>query len=243
MFFEDFLNTIDGYFDYFVNFPEILTELVNQKFADHFRANRVDNIALLPPEVKLLVNVMGKLNADKKDVEFVNFYDSFFVLDLYHLKKSKKSQRVQAEALRQALEQYQFEGDGKFVWFIPDGFMASLTEIERERDRTGEGYFSHESICVLNTSEIDTRCQLEVFYENDPEENNFECEFEVKAKQSLHYRLDKLKDDNGNPLIRKDSPVSYKITSYDARVVVQGSRILTSGEDSEFASFGTVMGW
>jgi hypothetical protein len=55
--------------------------------------------------------------------------------------------------------------------------------------------------------------------------------------------LDKLKDVNGEPLIAKDAPVSYKITSLDSRIVVQGSRILTSGEDSIFASFGTVMAW
>jgi hypothetical protein len=48
---------------------------------------------------------------------------------------------------------------------------------------------------------------------------------------------------NGEPLIAKDAPVSYKITSLDSRIVVQGSRILTSGEDSIFASFGTVMAW
>ena len=58
-----------------------------------------------------------------------------------------------------------------------------------------------------------------------------------------NYRLDKLKNENGEPLIAKDAPVSYKITSRDARVVVQGSRILTSGENSIFASFGTVMAW
>ena len=59
----------------------------------------------------------------------------------------------------------------------------------------------------------------------------------------MHYRLDKLKAENDDPLIAKDQPTSYKITSLSAKVVVQGSRILTSGDHSEFASFGTVIAW
>jgi len=241
MFFENFLNTIYDYLS-FLDIPEILTELVNQSFDAQFQIYHINSVAVLPPEVKLLINVTGKLKKEKKEIEHIKFFDSFFVVDLYNLRRSGKPLKEQGKILEQALELYHFEGDGKYIWVVPDGFMASLTDIEKERERTEKGYFSHESICVLNTSDIDTKCKLEVFYEDNPEKNNFEYEFKVKAKQSLHYRLDKLKD-NGESLIRKDSPVSYKITSYGARVVVQGSRILTSGEKSEFASFGTVMGW
>jgi hypothetical protein len=140
------------------------------------------------------------------------------------------------------LAAYDLDGDGAHVWIVPDGFMASLSPVEEIWEADGGGYFSHESMCVLNTSARATRCTLEVFFE-DEAMAPFTHSFSVAAHQSAHYRLDKLKDDDGEPLIPKDSPVSYKITSLDTPVVVQGSRILTSGRSSEFGSFGTAMGW
>lgn len=242
MFFESFLNTIEKYLNILEDAKEV-SALVNKKFRDRLQANHIENATVLSPIPRLIVDVIGKLKPVQEELEFVSFYDSFFMVDVYRLKNSGKSHKDIAELLKKSVKQYLFEGDGKYVWIIPDGFMASLTEVEKEREESGDGYFSHESVCVINTSDYNTRCKLEVFYEENPEENNFECEFEVRAKQSLHYRLDKLKDESRNPLIKKDLPVSYKITSLDARIVVQGSRILTSGKDSEFASFGTVMGW
>jgi len=146
------------------------------------------------------------------------------------------------DQLNAILAAYDLDGDGAHVWIIPDGFMASLSPVEEIWEGEGGGYFSHESMCVLNTSARPTRCTLEVFFE-DPERDPFTHAFDVAAHQSSHYRLDKLKADDGSPLIPKDCPVSYKITSLDTPVVVQGSRILTSGRGSEFGSFGTAMGW
>ncbi len=140
------------------------------------------------------------------------------------------------------LAAYDLDGDGAHVWIVPDGFLASLSPVEDIWEADGGGYFSHESMCVLNTSSRATRCTLEVFFE-DESMPPFSHAFSVDAHQSAHYRLDRLKDDAGEPLIPKDSPVSYKITSLDTPVVVQGSRILTSGRSSEFGSFGTAMAW
>ena len=146
------------------------------------------------------------------------------------------------EQLAEILKHYAMDGDGAYVWLVPDGYLAGLSAVEQIWASEGGGYFAHESICVLNTGGRATRCRLDVFYENLEHDDVSSC-FDVGSRRSVHYRLDKLVDANGNPLITKDAPVGYRITSLDTRVVVQGSRILTSGRGSEFASFGTAIAW
>jgi len=182
----------------------------------------------------LHLNVRGTLKQENP-ITGIRFYPRSFVVSLDKVTKNP-------ELIAEALTCYSSDGDGAYVWIVPDGYMAALTPAEKEWEAHGGGYFSHESICISNTADSDTRCLLEVLYE-DPTLENVSCEFEVPAHRSVHYRLDQLKREDGEPLIAKDAPVSYKITSRDTRVVVQGSRILTSGENSVFASFGTVMAW
>lgn len=146
------------------------------------------------------------------------------------------------EQLASLLLAYEPDGDGSYVWFVPDGYMASLSAVEQVWEKHGGGYFSHESLCVLNTANRPTRCRVEAFYE-DPALPSVSSDFVVAAKQSLHYRLDKLRARDDSPLIAKNAPTSYKLTSFDTRVIVQASRILTSGRSSEFGSFGTTMAW
>ena len=212
---------------------ETLTTLLNDAFGDWLASQGVSHLVMLGDNT-LCLNVRGEL----KHTTFVNGIKTrsrFLVISLDKVNDNP-------EAIAEALSSYTSDGDGAYVWIIPDGYMAALTPAEQEWEQHGGGYFSHESICISNTADRDTRCLLEVLYEDSTMEN-VSCEFEVPAHRSVHYRLDKLKDANGEPLIAKDAPVSYKITSRDARVVVQGSRILTSGENSIFASFGTVMAW
>ncbi|MCY3024570.1 MAG: sensory rhodopsin transducer, partial [Planctomycetota bacterium] len=133
-------------------------------------------------------------------------------------------------------------GDGAYVWIVPDGYMAALSAHEKRWEREGGGYFSHESMCVQNTGARPTRCELTVYFEA-PKRGVLRHAFEVPAQRSIHLRLDKIPGMRGEPFIPKSTPVGYKIVSRDAPVVVQGSRILTSGCDSEFASFGTAMAW
>jgi hypothetical protein len=147
-----------------------------------------------------------------------------------------------AKALESALAAYVPEGDGAHVWIVPDGYMAALSPNEKRWARKGGGYFSHESMCVQNTSVRATRCELTVYFEA-PGRKVLRHAFEVPAQRSIHLRLDKIPGMRGEPFIPKSTPVGYKIVSFDAPVVVQGSRILTSGKNSEFASFGTTMAW
>ena len=230
--FGQLLTTIQDYKQSILDL-ETLTTLLNDAFSDWLASQGVSHLMMLGDNT-LCLNVRGEL----KHTAFVNgikMNSRFFVVSLDQVNDNP-------ETITDALKCYSSDGDGAYVWIVPDGYMAALTPAEQEWEAHGGGYFSHESICISNTADRGTSCLLEVLYE-DPTLENVSCEFEVPAHRSVHYRLDQLKTENGEPLIAKDAPVSYKITSRDARVVVQGSRILTSGENSVFASFGTVMAW
>ena len=233
MTFGTLLATIQDYKEVGVPHLEPLTTLLNDAFGDWLASQGVSYLMMLGDNT-LCLNVRGELKHTPL-VKGIKTHSRFLVISLDQVDDNP-------EAIADALKSYTSEGDGAYVWVIPDGYMAALTPAEQEWEEHGGGYFSHESICISNTADIDTRCVLEVLYEDITLEN-VSCEFDVPAHRSVHYRLDKLKDANGEPLIVKDAPVSYKITSRDARIVVQGSRILTSGENSAFASFGTVMAW
>ncbi len=233
MTFDTVMKTVDNYREAGLVHLGTLTELLNNTFGDWLASHGISRIDMLSVTC-LCVTVQGELK-QKTSVPGINLYPRFFVIDREEIHKHP-------EAIAQALKCYSSDGDGAYLWIIPDGYMAALTPKEQTWEAHGGGYFSHESICISNTADRETHCLLDVLYEDTALEN-VSCEFEVPAHRSVHYRLDKLKNENGDPLIVKDAPVSYKITSRDTRIVVQGSRILTSGENSMFASFGTVMAW
>ena len=231
--FGQLLTTIQDYKLSGISNLETLSTLLNDTFGDWLASQGVSHLMMLGDNTVCL-NVRGELK-HTTSIDGIKTHSRFLMISLDKVNDNP-------DAITDALKNYTSDGDGAYVWIVPDGYMAALTPAEQEWEAHGGGYFSHESICISNTADNDTRCLLEVLYE-DPALENVSCEFEVPAHRSVHYRLDQLKDENGEPLIAKDAPVSYKITSRDARVVVQGSRILTSGENSMFASFGTVMAW
>ena len=233
MTYDILLATIREYKHASITDIDTLTTLLNDTFKDWLKSQGISHLQIVD-ENRLCLNVMGQLK-EHNPSKGIQLFSRFLVISL-------NEDAANPEAITDALQSYTSEGDGAFVWIIPDGYMAGLTAAEQKWEQHGGGYFSHESICISNTADIDTSCLLEVLYE-DTEMENVSCEFDVPAHRSVHYRLDKLKDTNDDPLIAKDAPVSYKITSRDARIVVQGSRILTSGDNSIFASFGTVMAW
>ena len=230
--FGQLLTTIQDYKQSILEL-DTLTTLLNDTFGDWLASQGVSHLMMLGDNT-LCLNVRGELKHTAL-VDGIKTRSRFLVISLDKVNDNP-------EAITDALKCYSSDGDGAYVWIVPDGYMAALTPSEQEWEVHGGGYFSHESICISNTADKDTRCLLEVLYE-DPTLENVSCEFEVPVHRSVHYRLDMLKTENGDPLIAKDAPVSYKITSRDTRIVVQGSRILTSGENSTFASFGTVMAW
>ena len=233
MTFGQLLTTIQDYKQAGISNLETLTTLLNDTLGDWLASQGVSCLVMLGDNTVCL-NVRGELK-HATSINGIKTRSRCLIISLDKVEENP-------EAIADALKCYSSDGDGAYVWIVPDGYMAALTPAEQEWEAHGGGYFSHESICISNTADRDTSCLLEVLYE-DPALENVSCEFEVQAHRSVHYRLDKLKREDGEPLIAKDAPVSYKITSRDTRVVVQGSRILTSGENSTFASFGTVMAW
>lgn len=233
MTFDDLFKTIREFQYSGIDNLHTISRLLNDVYGDWLNSQRVSHLEMLGQHT-ICLNVMGQLQHDNPP-KGISLRSRFLNISLDGIKENP-------ESVTKALNCYASDGDGAYVWVIPDGYMAGLTDAEQEWEEQGGGYFSHESICISNTADITTRCLLEVLYE-DTSMENVSCEFDVPEHRSVHYRLDKLKDENGEPLIAKDAPVSYKLTSRDARIVVQGSRILTSGENSMFASFGTVMAW
>ena len=232
-----FRTLLEGLADYAACDDDARTDLLNDRMHACFAACGLGRLAVSGDSV--VVNIRGTLREDSTATPAgVTLGASSFSIHVPALVVAGDGY----DELRTILAAYDLHGDGAHVWIIPDGFMASLSPVEDIWEAEGGGYFSHESMCVLNTSARPTRCTLEVFFE-DASRAPFTHAFEVAAHQSSHYRLDKLKADDGSPLIPKDCPVSYKITSLDTPVVVQGSRILTSGRGSEFGSFGTAMAW
>lgn len=228
---------LDGLADYDRCADDAKTDLLNDRMRACFAACGLGRLAVAGDAV--VINVRGKrTDASTPMPAGVTPGTSSFHVDTSVFEPDGDGYAQ----LRAVLAAYDMDGDGAHVWIVPDGFMASLSPVEEIWEGEGGGYFSHESMCVLNTSARPTRCTLEVFFE-DASRPPFTHAFDVAPHQSSHYRLDKLKDEDGSPLIPKDCPVSYKITSLDTPVVVQGSRILTSGRGSEFGSFGTAMAW
>ncbi|SVB57139.1 uncharacterized protein METZ01_LOCUS209993 [marine metagenome] len=238
MSFTKLLNTIRDY-SHEIDDLQTVNVLVNSAFKGWIASKGIGQVVVLESG-KIIMNINGQFNPEASQISFrgITNYNNFISVDIEQFTSPEEV----SEAIEKILKSYFSEGDGAYVWIVPDGYMASLTKEEKEWEVGGGGYFSHESICVSNTSDFDTVCTIEVLYE-DADHQNTSCEFEVGGHRSVHYRLDKLKAENNDPLIAKDQPTSYKITSLSAKVVVQGSRILTSGDHSEFASFGTVIAW
>ena len=187
MTFGTLLETIRDYQNAGVSNTETLTTLLNDTFGDWLASHGVSQLVMLE-ENKLCLNVTGALE-HANSVNGIESYSRFLVVELDEVTENP-------EAIAEALKSYTSDGDGAYVWIIPDGYMAALTPAEQESEAHGGGYFSHESICISNTADRNTRCLLEVLYE-DPDLENVSCEFGVPAHRSVHYRLDKLKDANG----------------------------------------------
>ncbi|HET6382942.1 MAG TPA: sensory rhodopsin transducer [Armatimonadota bacterium] len=109
------------------------------------------------------------------------------------------------------------EGHGYRFWVVPDGYLASSPGVPPGPS----GYFSHESVCILNDGDRPAGCKLHLYFENrDPV---LGIPFEVGARRSLHLRLDQVKDHAGQ-LLPRDLPYSLTVES-DSNIVVQHSRL------------------
>ena len=104
---------------------------------------------------------------------------------------------------------------GKKTWLIPDTYLNSISKNEN---------ISHESVCVVNTSDADAVIKLTLFFEDREKRDDFESF--CGAGKTHHIRLDKIRSKNGEPIPR-DVPYAILIES-SVEIVVQYSRLDTS---------------
>ena len=107
---------------------------------------------------------------------------------------------------------------GKKTWLIPDTYLNSVSKNQSP---------SHESVCVLNTSEVDAKIKLTLFFEDREKRDDFESF--CWAGKTHHIRLDKIRSKSGEP-IPKDAPYAILLES-NVEVVVQYSRLDTSAAE------------
>ncbi|MGQ9628911.1 MAG: sensory rhodopsin transducer [bacterium] len=127
-------------------------------------------------------------------------------------------------------------GEGAKVWIIPDGYLPTLSAEDKKKQRSGKGYFSHESICVVNTGTEDAHLKIDIYFED--REPIRDIPVTVGGERSLHIRLDK-PEMIGGQTIPTGVPYSIRVRS-DRNIVVQHSRLDTT--QSRLALF-TTMGY
>lgn len=105
---------------------------------------------------------------------------------------------------------------GKKTWLIPDCYLNSVSKNES---------VSHEAICVINTTDVDAKIELTLYYED---RDKIEGEFvsECKAGRTHHIRLDRIVSKNGEKIAR-DVPYAMLVEA-NTEIVVQYSRLDTS---------------
>ena len=107
---------------------------------------------------------------------------------------------------------------GKKAWLIPDTYLNSISKNKNP---------SHESVCVVNTSDTDAKIKLTLFFEDREKRDDFESF--CGAGKTHHIRLDKIKSTAGAPIPR-DVPYAILLES-SVEVVVQYSRLDTSAAE------------
>ena len=108
---------------------------------------------------------------------------------------------------------------GQKTWLIPDTFLNSVSKTTMP---------SHESICVLNTSDTDAVIKFTFYYE-DAEPR---CDFEsfCAARRTHHVRMDKLVSKETGERVPMNVPYAVLVES-NVEIVVQYSRLDTSAAE------------
>ena len=123
---------------------------------------------------------------------------------------------------------------GKKIWIFPDAFLPAKGR--PYKTSKNEDQFGHESLCMLNSSDTDALLNISFYYEDREPLVNYE--HTLKAKRSLHLRLDNITLLNNQKLLR-EVPYSIILKS-NIKIVAQLSRLDTT---SDYNSFMTSLGW
>jgi hypothetical protein len=122
---------------------------------------------------------------------------------------------------------------GKKIWVFPDAFLP--LEGEAYKTTNSGNQYSHESLCIVNSSSSIANLNIDFLYEDDDPIENYKTT--IGIKRSLHLRLDQI-EIKGKKLLR-EKPYSIILKS-DIKVVAQLSRLDTT---SQYNAFMTSLGW
>ena len=112
---------------------------------------------------------------------------------------------------------------GKKIWVFPDAFLP--LEGEAYKTSNSGNQYSHESLCIVNSSSIIANLSIDFLYENDDPIEDYKTT--IGIKRSLHLRLDQI-EIKGKKLLR-EKPYSIILKS-DIKVVAQLSRLDTTSK-------------
>lgn len=105
---------------------------------------------------------------------------------------------------------------GHLVWLIPDCYFPE--------GGTDAPYVSHESVCVLNTSDVDASLSFTLYFEDREPIGGFSAV--CGARRTHHVRLDRIRGVGGEQIPR-GVPYAIRMES-SAPVFVQYSRCDTT---------------
>jgi len=122
--------------------------------------------------------------------------------------------------------------EGRRVWIVPDACLPPLTASDEAKRASGHGYWSHESLCVVNTGSKPARLLLNFYFEDRPPAKNIRVT--VGAERTWHIRFDK-PEQLGGFHVPVGVPYALRVES-NVPVVVQHSRLDTTQPNCAFLS-------
>jgi hypothetical protein len=122
--------------------------------------------------------------------------------------------------------------EGRRVWIVPDAYLPPLSPEDEVKKAGGQGYWSHESLCIVNTGPKPARVSLNFYFEDRPAVKSVRVT--VGAERTWHIRFDK-PELLGGFRVPAGVPYALRVES-DVPVVVQHSRLDTTQMNCAFLS-------
>lgn len=124
------------------------------------------------------------------------------------------------------------KSEGRRVWVVPDAYLPPLSAEDEAKRASGRGYWSHESLCIVNTGAKPANVSLTFYFEDLPAAKDIRVT--IGAERTRHIRFDKPEQLGG---FRVPAAVPYALrVESDVPVVVQHSRLDTTQPNCAFLS-------
>lgn len=105
---------------------------------------------------------------------------------------------------------------GKKIWVIPEGYIPAESFSDKRE------YISHETACIINTSDKDANVNITIFYSDRSPMGPYKVI--VPAERTLHLRFNDLNDPDVIPrntdyssVFESDVPIVIQHTRLDSR--------------------------